>query len=272
MPSRSPKQIEFPFAVTDDAFLGGKLKLFQPARGHRSGHDAMLLAAAAPSKIWHAVDLGAGAGAAGLALLARGATQNVTLLEIDANLVKLARENAKRNGFSERVQALRGSIERAGKSKGLKQVEPGSAELVIMNPPFNDPSRNRTSPDKSRKKAHSAPDSDLDGWVQCATRLLWPNGTLVMIHRPEAIGTIVATLEGRFGAAEIIPVHSRPQGPAIRLIVRAIKGRRSAPAFRPGFLLADDKGNQTEQAKAVLRQGLSLDEAQGARSGTIKSS
>ncbi len=258
---RADKKTEFPFAVTDDAFLGGRLKLLQPARGHRSGHDAMLLAAAAPSKIWHAVDLGAGAGAAGLALLARGAAQNVTLIEIDAELVKISRENAARNGFKDHVQAVRANVGKVGKANGPKQVEAGSAELVIMNPPFNDPSRNHASPDKSKKKAHSAPDSDIGLWLQCAARLLRANGHVVLIHRPEAIVNIITGMEGRFGAAEIIPVHSRARGPAIRLIVRAIKGRRAAPAFRPGFVLANDDGSQSKAAEAVLREGASLDEA-----------
>jgi tRNA1(Val) A37 N6-methylase TrmN6 len=261
MPSRRSDKRALDVPVTDDAFLGGKLKLLQPARGHRAGHDAMLLAAAAPSKIWHAVDLGAGSGAAGLALLARGAAQNVTLVEIDAQLCKVARENAARNGCKERVHVVRANIARVGKPDGPKEVEAGSAELVIMNPPFNDPARNRTSPDKARKMAHAAPDTDIDVWLQCATRLLRANGHVVLIHRPEAIVPIITAMEGRFGAAEIIPVHSRPKGPAIRLIVRAIKGRKASPAFRPGFVLADNKGGQTEAAEAILRKGFSLDEA-----------
>lgn len=260
MSSRQADKPKTDFPITDDAFLGGKLKLLQPARGHRSGHDAMLLAAAAPSKIWHAVDLGAGAGAAGLALLARGATRNVTLVDADANLCKLARENAARNGFKDHVHVIRANVARVGKPDGPKQIEAGSAELVIMNPPFNDPARNRASPDKARKKAHSAPDTDIDVWLQCAARLLRANGHVVLIHRPEAIVPIITGMEGRFGAAEIIPVHSRPRGPAIRLIVRAIKGRKSAPAFRPGFVLADGKGGQTAAAEAILRRGAALDE------------
>jgi tRNA1(Val) A37 N6-methylase TrmN6 len=260
MPSRRSEKPAFDFPATDDAFLGGKLNLLQPARGHRSGHDAMLLAAAAPTKIWHAVDLGAGAGAAGLALLARGAAQNATLVDTDANLCKLAAENAARNGFKDRVHVVRANVARVGKPDGPKQIEAGSAELVIMNPPFNDPSRSRPSPDKVKKKAHTAPDSDIDVWLQCAARLLRANGHVVLIHRPEAIVPIITSMDGRFGAAEIIPVHSRPNGPAIRLIVRAIKGRKSAPVFRPGFVLADDKGSQTAAAVAILRKGLALDE------------
>ena len=59
-------------AMTDDAVLGGRLRLRQPRRGHRVGHDAILLAAATDARAGdRAVELGAGVGAAGLALARR---------------------------------------------------------------------------------------------------------------------------------------------------------------------------------------------------------
>src|SRR5437016_1025102 len=36
--------------VTEDTVLGGRLRLRQPRRGHRVGHDAILLAAAVPAR------------------------------------------------------------------------------------------------------------------------------------------------------------------------------------------------------------------------------
>src|SRR5229473_3780911 len=77
-------------AFTDDAVLGGRLRLRQPARGHRVGHDAILLAAACPARAGErVVDLGAGVGAAGLALAARVPDATVTLVEIDPELAAL---------------------------------------------------------------------------------------------------------------------------------------------------------------------------------------
>src|SRR6478736_1511110 len=53
-----------PGEFTEDAFLGGRLRLRQPRSGHRAGHDAMLLAAATPARSGdRVVDLGAGDGA-----------------------------------------------------------------------------------------------------------------------------------------------------------------------------------------------------------------
>ena len=73
--------------TSEDALLGGKLTLRQPLRGHRFGHDAVLLAAATPArKGEHAIELGAGVGAAGLALARRVEGLAVTLIELDPNL------------------------------------------------------------------------------------------------------------------------------------------------------------------------------------------
>ena len=91
--------------TTEDAVLGGRLILRQPRRGHRVGHDAILLAAATDARPGeHAVELGAGVGAAGLALAQRVAGVTVTLVEIDPALAALARDNAARNGLGDRVQ------------------------------------------------------------------------------------------------------------------------------------------------------------------------
>ena len=58
--------------VTEDAFLGGQLRLRQLKSGHRAGHDAMLLAASTPARSGDRVaDFGAGVGAAGLAVAKR---------------------------------------------------------------------------------------------------------------------------------------------------------------------------------------------------------
>jgi tRNA1(Val) A37 N6-methylase TrmN6 len=89
---------------SDDAVLGGRLRLLQPRTGHRFGHDAILLAAAVHATAGErALELGSGVGAAGLALAARIAELSVSLVEIDASLVELAQENVERNGLAVRV-------------------------------------------------------------------------------------------------------------------------------------------------------------------------
>jgi tRNA1(Val) A37 N6-methylase TrmN6 len=247
-------------AVTDDAFLGGRLKLLQPARGHRAGHDAILLAAAAPAGR-HAVDLGAGIGTAGLALLARGAAQRVTLVEIDAELGALARENCARNGFADRASVVTADAAALARRGGPPLPKAASADLVIANPPFNDPARRQSSPHADRRRAHAGRESELAAWIAAADRLLKSGGAFVLIHRPEALTAILSALEGHFGAIELIPILPQPDRPAIRLIVRARKGRRTALALHYGVVLADIDGTPSSAAEEVLRRAAPLDPA-----------
>lgn len=245
------------FETTDNAVLGGRLKLLQPAKGHRAGHDAILLAAAA-SFSKHAIDLGAGVGTAGLALLVRKATERVTFVEIDPGIAALAEENAKRNGFDACSEIVAADACKLARKGGPETPAAMSADLVLMNPPFNDPARKNISPDLARRRAHIASDTELDLWVSSAERLLASDGKLVLIHRPEAMEAILATLKGRFGATELIPVFPRPEAPAIRLIVRAIKGRRTPPSVLAGIFLNDATGQPSEAANRILREALPL--------------
>src|SRR5260370_34123394 len=94
-------------ALTEDTMLGGALRLRQPRRGHRVGHDAVLLAAACPAQAGeHVVDLGAGAGGAGLVLAARGRDLAVTLVGTDPVLAAVAADNAQLNGLAAGVASL----------------------------------------------------------------------------------------------------------------------------------------------------------------------
>src|SRR5258705_3681421 len=94
-------------ACTEDAFLGGQLRLRQLKSGHRAGHDAMLLAAAVSARSGdRVVDFGAGVGAAGLAVARRVAGIELVLVEIDEVLAGLARGNAASNALAADVIVL----------------------------------------------------------------------------------------------------------------------------------------------------------------------
>lgn len=243
--------------ITDDAVLGGRLRLLQPAKGHRVGHDALLLAASVPAEARHAIDLGAGVGSAGLALAVRVPEARVVLVEIDPAIAALARQNAARQqpDLIGRVEVVTADVALLGRASGPAAPAMGSADAVLMNPPFNDPSRHRVSPHERRARAHMGADAVLEEWVRAADRLLEAAGRLCLIHRPEALEAVLAALKGRFGAAAIRPVHPLPDAPAIRILVTALKGRRTPPSLLPGLVLADAAGRTSEAAERVLRGG-----------------
>ena len=241
--------------LTDDLLLGGRLRLLQPARGHRAGHDALLLAACVPLDARRAVDLGAGVGTAGLALAVRVPEIEVCLIEIDPPTSELAARNAARQvpDVSHRVSVVTADVADLARPSGPALPAPRAADTVLMNPPFNDPARHRISPTDKRALAHSLDDSDLTPWLRAAERLLGAGGRLHLIHRPEALATLLEAMKGRFGAVTIRPVHGKPDAPAIRILVSAIKGRRTPVTLLPGLVLADSEGKPTPVATRLLR-------------------
>ncbi len=245
-------------AVSEDAALGGRLVLRQPVRGHRFGHDAILLAAATAARAGeHAVELGAGVGAAGLALARRVDGLTVTLVEVDPVLAALAGENAVRNGLAARVRAVCLDIAAPAAAFAVAGLAPGAVAHVLMNPPFNAP--HNPSPERSRRAAHVAGDETLRIWVDAAARLLRAGGTLTLIWRADGLDAVVAALAaGTFGALALLPIHPKPQAPAIRVIARAVKASGGPLALLPGLALADADGRPSAAAEAVLRDAAPL--------------
>ena len=179
--------------VTEDAVLGGRLVLRQPLRGHRVGHDAILLAAATVAQSGqHAVDLGSGVGGAGLALARRIEGLNVTLVDIDPALTELAAGNAQRNGLSDRVRAVRLDVESSAADFIAAGLPPGSAACVLMNPPFN--VVQQPSPDQARRLAHAATEGTLERWLRTAARLLHADGVVTLIWRADGLADVLAAL------------------------------------------------------------------------------
>ena len=245
--------------ITDDAVLGGRLRLLQPRRGHRFGHDAILLAAATAARAGeHAVDLGAGVGAAGLALAQRVPGLAVTLVEIDQDLAALAAENAHRNGLTDRVSAVALDVAGPARAFAAAGLEPGCAARVLMNPPFNDPKRAQSSPDPRRRLAHAAAREAIAAWVDTAARLLAPGGVLTLIWRADGLDDVEAALAGKLALDAILPIRPRPSAEPIRVIVRAVKDAPGRGVVLPALDLNDDAGRPTDAAEAVLRLGAEL--------------
>jgi tRNA1(Val) A37 N6-methylase TrmN6 len=243
--------------MTEDAVLGGRLVLRQPRKGHRVGHDAMLLAAACSVRPREClIELGAGVGASGLAVARRVHDLALTLIEIDPALAALARENAERNGLAERTRVVCLDVTASPADFAAGGLSRGEADHVLMNPPFN--VAHNPSPHRGRRLAHVATDDTLGRWVETAAWLLRPAGALTLIWRADRLDAVLAAVAEAFGDFGILPIHPKPGAPAIRVLLRAVKQSRAPLTLLPGLVLTGANGQPTPQAEAVLREGAVL--------------
>jgi tRNA1(Val) A37 N6-methylase TrmN6 len=158
--------------------LNGQVTLWQLARGYRAAIDPVLLAATlSPRPGSRVLDLGCGAGAITFCLLARCPDIDVIGLEINSDLVALARRNTGENGASQQFQIYQGTV-----ASPPDEIKAGSFDVVVSNPPYLESGRATISPDAGKHVANMESDADLSAWINAASRALKPKGRLTGPH------------------------------------------------------------------------------------------
>lgn len=235
--------------LTEDALLGGRVQLLQPARGYRVAVDAVLLAAAidaAPGE--RILDLGAGVGAVGLCVAARLAGCSVVGIELQEALAELAERNANLNGMAGRVRTVVHDLARP------LPADLGRFDHVVTNPPYLAAAVADPSPDPSKALATVESSADLARWLAVATAAAEPAGTLLIIHRSDRLDEILGHLD-RLGWGNVT-VKRLP--PAARILVRARRADRPTRHDAPPLTLHRPGGGYTDEAEAILRHASPL--------------
>lgn len=232
---------------TLDAFHRGAFHLLQPAKGaHRAGMDAMLLASlVADEKPVRVADLGAGAGAAGLAVAARLPQAEVLLVERSPEMADYARRNTaieQNRALASRLSVIEADVTLRGKARIEAGLPDDYFDHVIMNPPFND-GRDRRTPNALKAEAHAMTEDLFESWIRTAGAIVVPGGQLSLIARPSSVADIISACGKRFGGLELTAIHPRSGEDAIRLLVTGIKGSKSRLVWRSPLFMHGEEGH-----------------------------
>tara|TARA_Y100000815_G_scaffold97450_1_gene86244 strand:- start:6939 stop:7721 length:783 start_codon:yes stop_codon:yes gene_type:complete len=250
-------------ATTIDAFHRGRFHLVQPAKGaHRSGIDAMILAASVPPDFSGMLaDLGAGAGAAAFAVLDRCPRAYAILYEKSPLMAACARASLTLEGnehLKERADTVEADVSLDGKAREEAGFPRDFYDWVIANPPFNDP-KDRATPKAEKAGAHVMDDELLSRWIKTACAIQRPGSGLSVIARPQSIADILQAMRKRYGAVTVLPIHPRPSKPAIRVVVSGIKGsRKQMDLVAPLFLHDEDGGTKFSVRANAITNGRAM--------------
>ena len=230
--------------------LAGGWRVFQLRRGHRFSTDDVLTAWAAHRAAPHAtrlLDLGAGVGSIGLMLL-RLAPPNatVTLLEVQAVSVALARKSVALNQIQQRARVLHADLRQPDALPAQQRFD-----LITANPPYLPPTRAVASPHPQRAAARLELHGDVFHYCVAAARHLAPGGRFCLCHAagdgrpPQAIRDAGLTLLSRR------LVHFRAsQDPMLALHLCGWRGDRLDPA---PLTVRDSQGRWTPEFLRVRR-------------------
>ncbi|GIT90076.1 methyltransferase [Jannaschia pagri] len=236
--------------TTRDAFLGGRLHLYQPRDGFRSGSDAVLLAAAVPAQSGQRIlDLGCGAGVAMYCLAARVPDLALTGVEREADLIPLAQ----RNGPAEVVQADVFALP--------DEVRARQWDHVLTNPPYFVAGAGSAATNQGREAGlREGALGDLARWVRLACKRVAPKGTMTVIARADRLGDILPEVAAALGRVRVLPIAAQPDTTAKRVIVQGTKNARAPLALLPPLILhrGDGGPGYGAQADQILREGATL--------------
>lgn len=229
-----------------ETFLDGRVRVAQPVTGFRSGLDAVMLAAAVPAQGQQtALELGAGAGTAGLCLLARVPGVRLTGVEINKTLAALAHDNAAANGMAASFVAA----DIFALPPDLKR----DFDQVFCNPPFH--GEGEASPDAARAAA-LMDQGRLADWLKLGLQRTVSGGHFTAILRADRLNQALVALPEKGVAA--FPLWPRAGEAPKRVIVQTRKGSNAPFALLPGLVLHREDGSWTPEADDVLRRGNAL--------------
>ena len=233
---------------TTDEFLGGKLKIKQPAKGYRIGIDTVLLASATkPRDNAKVLDLGCGVGGVSLCLLSNHPNISVVGIDLDGDLIKVAKENNLASGFEKRFKPLLGSVLDPPKS-----LVHNTFDVVVTNPPYLARDTSNPSPENRKISSHIETEVDLADWLRFSAKFLRPRGVISLIHRADRLDHILALMRMKFGGLVVCPLWPKAGHPAKRVIIFGTKGSASPIKIMPGIILHNDDGSYTTSVLSVL--------------------
>ena len=237
-------------AVTRDRLLGGRVVLVQPARGNRAAIDPIVLAAAVPARPGQSVlELGCGTGAAALCLAARVPGCRVTGIDLQYDLIALARDGAEESGLSGSVGFGVGDV---------LDLAAGAFDHVMANPPYQPAGRGRVSPDRARALANVEGAADLRAWVRCALASVKVGGTVTFIHRFDRGGEVAALLAAAGADAMLFPLYPRRDAQPNRVLIQGTLAGSGNIRSGPGLVLHEPDGGYTSAAEGILRNAHAL--------------
>ncbi|OGW15956.1 MAG: hypothetical protein A3G93_12780 [Nitrospinae bacterium RIFCSPLOWO2_12_FULL_45_22] len=197
-----------------------ELKIIQPEKGYRYSLDPFILANFVPLKPGdRVIDLGTGNGIIPLLLTQRQKGLKIIGIEIQEELVFIARKNVRLHGLEGVIEILELDIKEVSDN-----FPPASFDLVVGNPPYWPVRAGRINPDAGKAIARHEVAITLSEYLASAAYLTRVNGIISLIILPSRLGEVVDIMERqKISPSRLQFVHSYSDSPAKLVLIEGIK-------------------------------------------------
>jgi tRNA1Val (adenine37-N6)-methyltransferase len=237
--------------TTMTPFLGGRIRVHQPASGYRFNVDSVCLAAFSWVRAGESVlDLGTGSGI--LLLLLAHFHLPVSLLgvELQPELAELASRNFAENGWSAFGRAAAADFREPG------AFPEGAFELAVCNPPYYEAGRSLPSPDERRAMSRHSLSAGFADVLSAGASALKARGRLCLLCPAPRFSEVLALAP----ASGLTPRVVRWVRPSLAsephlALVQFRKEACHGPLTLPPLTLREDSGDYTGEVALWLGEG-----------------
>lgn len=236
----------------DDLQLNG-LRLIQKKDAFRFGIDAVLLADFSNIKKNSKVaDLCTGTGIIPLLLVGKYNPRSVLGIEIQQEMVEMARRSVSLNHIEEKVEFINKDLKDIDYIKTLERFD-----AVTVNPPYKLNNSGILNPSDKLAIARHEIECNLEDVIKVIRVMLKDNGRMYMVHRPERLADILTIMRKyKIEPKRIRMVHpNSKKAPNIVLV----EGQRDGGSFlkwEPPLYVYDNDGNYTDEINRIYGREL----------------
>lgn len=220
------------------------LKIIQNPEKFCFGMDAVLLCAFVNNQAGtHLLDLGTGTGVIPLLLSAKTQIEHLDALEIQTDMVDMARRSICWNQMEDRITIYQGDIKEASALLGR-----GKYDIITVNPPYMTEHHGLKNPHLPKAIARHEILCTLEDVVRESHALLCPGGHFYMVHRPFRLVEIF-TIMTKY---HLEPKRLRLVYPYLdkepnMVLIEGVRDGKSRISIEPPLIVYDSDQNYTQE-------------------------
>lgn len=228
--------------------LGGGISVIVSDENHFSTDTVLLADFAAPKKHENVVEFGAGCGTISLIWCRGAAPKHITAVEIQSEAADMMKRSVALNGLEDTVSVVNADLRELG---GV--IPAGSADLVVMNPPYKIGGGGIVNGAPQKRIARHETECTFDDVTKSAAALLRYGGRLCVCQRPERLTDVLLSMRSAGIEPKRIRLVQQRQGKAPKLFLAEGKrgGRPGGLVTLPTLMIEDGSFNFSEEMISI---------------------
>lgn len=236
---------------TVDKILTGRFRIVQRKTGYRFSLDALLLAYFVRLQEGdNLIDLGTGSGIIAMILASRYRCGRVLGIEIQEQLVTMARRSAVMNGLGLRVEIRQGDVRHPE-----TLCAPLSFDAAVFNPPYRKLRSGRMNPDPEKTVARHEIMGAAADFLAAAGHALREGGRVYTIYPATRMVEMLFCMRVcRIEPKRLRIVHSTPDGAGRFALVEGVKGGGEELVVLSPLHIYQGKREYTSEMASIFRE------------------